>query len=75
MTKVDDAISRRSAINTVMSLYNKCDTLSMDDYRDMLIGAVEVLPPTHPDWNEFLVQCDNCGRMMHVKVGGETNGM
>lgn len=56
VNKVDDAISRKSAINTVMSLYGKCDTLSMDDYRDMLIGALEVLPPTHPD----IIRCKEC---------------
>ena len=77
MTKVDDAISRRSAINTVMSLYNKCDTLSMDDYRDMLIGALEVLPPTHVEAIEGLPSIqyhDPFGNpiYVYVRVGDKT---
>lgn len=38
-------IPRESAIRTAINLYHKCDTGSLEDYRDMMIEALEVLPP------------------------------
>lgn len=28
------------------------------------------MPSAQADWNELMVQCDNCGHMIHVKIGG-----
>lgn len=36
-------IPRESAIRTAINLYHKCDTGSLEDYRDMMIEALEVL--------------------------------
>lgn len=41
---MDDLIRRDAAINTALNMYHRCNG-SLEDYRDMMIEALEVLPP------------------------------
>ena len=41
---MDDSISRQKVIDTIYAMYEKCDTHSIEDYRDLLIESIEVLP-------------------------------
>lgn len=39
-----DLINRQAAIDTAEAMHDRCDTLSVDDYRDMMVEALTVLP-------------------------------
>lgn len=49
---MDDLISRQAAINTVLSIRQKCDTNDIDEYRDILVECFEVLPTAEPNEEE-----------------------
>ena len=40
-----DAIPRESAIRTAEVMRERCDTGSLDDYRDLMVNTLEMLPP------------------------------
>lgn len=42
--KIDDLISRQEVISTINVLRTRCDTDDIDDYHDLLVEAIEVLP-------------------------------
>lgn len=39
-----DLISRQAAINTVQTMYERCDTGDITDYRDLMYESIIVLP-------------------------------
>lgn len=39
-----DAIDREKAIDTANVMYERCDTGSLEDYRDLMVEALRVLP-------------------------------
>ena len=48
-----DLISRKSAINTVINMRNRCGN-DINDFYDLLIESFKVLPPVEPktgNWN------------------------
>lgn len=40
----DDSISRKKALDTVRTMYDRCDTGDVRDYRDLMLEAFEALP-------------------------------
>lgn len=46
----DDSISRKKALDTVRTMYDRCDTGDMRDYRDLMSEAIEALPSAEPGW-------------------------
>ena len=46
---VSDCISRQAAINTIQTMYERCDTGDITDYRDMMRESIIVLP-SGPEW-------------------------
>ena len=46
---MDDTISRQAAISTATTMYERCDTGDIIDYRDMMVESLEVLPSAQPD--------------------------
>ena len=45
--KMTDLISRQAAIDTVHSMYKRCDTGDITDYRDLMYESFAVLPSVH----------------------------
>ena len=43
-----DLISRQAAINTAFTMRCRCDTNDIDDYANMILAALEVLPTIEP---------------------------
>ena len=65
-----DTISRQAALETVRTMHKRCDTGSVEDYRDLLVDCFKNLPSAQPDrktgW--WLIregisdaQCSECG--------------
>lgn len=50
---MDDSISRRAAINTAKTMRDRCDTGDIDDYRDLMVESLMVLPSADPEWELF----------------------
>lgn len=46
---MDDLISRRAAISTATTMYERCDTGDIIDYRDMMVESLKVLPSAQSD--------------------------
>lgn len=46
-------INRQAAIDTAEAMHDRCDTLSVDDYRDMMVEALTVLPSAQPDLSGY----------------------
>lgn len=44
----DDSISRKKALDTVRTMYDRCDTGDVRDYRDLMLEAFEALPSAQP---------------------------
>lgn len=71
---MEDLIRRQAAINTVQTMYERCDTGDMTDYRDLMYESIIVLPsvqerrgrwihdgydfPGGVDW----IHCSECGK-------------
>ena len=66
-------IEKQKAVNTVLAMYERCDTGSMEDFRELMIGALEVLPEVEAepvrhgkwldredDYDNYVV-CSECG--------------
>jgi hypothetical protein len=49
-TNVGDMISRQAAIQTAERMYRRCDTSSIEDYHDLMVDALTVLPSAQPGW-------------------------
>ena len=47
-------ISRQAAIGTAETMYERCDTGDIIDYRDMMVESLKVLPSAQ------LTPCDVC---------------
>lgn len=72
--KMEDLISRQKVINTINVLRTRCDTDDIEDYHDLLVEAMEVLPPSpsRPPWipcserlpEEEVLCCDTRGDMI-----------
>lgn len=52
----DELISRKAAIETVHSMYKRCDTGDITDYRDMMHESIIVLPSVQPE----IIRCGQC---------------
>ena len=57
----NDAISKQAAVDTVRTMYDRCDTGSIQDCRDMIVEALKVLPSVMPD----IIRCEDCKHMQH----------
>ena len=53
---MDDLISRQAAIDTAKTMYDRCDTGEMEDYRDLIVSCFEVLPSAQPE----VIRCKDC---------------
>lgn len=54
---MSDLIGREKAINTAHSMRKVCDTDNIDDYHDLIVAALNDLPPS--DVVE-VVRCKDC---------------
>ena len=46
---VNDTISRQAAVQTAERMYERCDTGNVEDYHDLMVEALTVLPSAQPD--------------------------
>ena len=53
---MDDLIERQAAIDAANRSYEVCDTGSLEDYRDVMVLSLEVLPPARDEAIESLVK-------------------
>jgi hypothetical protein len=58
-TTCNDTISRQSALETVRTMHKRCDTGSVEDYRDLLVTCFKNLPSAQPE----IIRCKEC--LMH----------
>lgn len=42
---MDELISKQAVINTINAMRERCDTDDIDDYHDLMVEAIENLPP------------------------------
>ena len=74
---MEDTIYRSRAIDTAHTMRKMCDTDNIDDYHDLIVGALEVLPKAKPSgkWiyisakhpQDYVLQCPYCGRKYWYK--------
>lgn len=74
---MDDTIYRGKAIDTAHLMRKVCDTDNIDDYHDLIVGALEVLPVAKPTgkWKyisakhpqDYFLQCPFCSRKFWYK--------
>lgn len=70
---MNDLISRQAAINTAFTMRCRCDTNDIDDYANMILAALEVLPTIEPKcgkWisnSPFTGNCSECGGSGNLK--------
>ena len=53
---MSDLISRQAAIETARTMYERCDTLDMLDYCNLMLTALKELPSAQPE----IVRCKEC---------------
>lgn len=80
-----DPIDRQKAIDTANAMFERCDTGSIEDYHDLMVEALKVLPATEPP-DEWCTDCKEYDQERHccprfnkviretLKDIGETNG-
>lgn len=66
-----DLIYRQTAIDTANTMYERCDTGSIEDYHDLMVEALKVLPAADTDFSDF---CDRLykGAYERGKVDAES---
>ena len=52
---INDLIRRQATINTVINMRNRCGN-DINDFYDLLIESVKVLPSAEPKW----IPCKEC---------------
>ena len=69
---MSDIISRQDAIDTVLTMFDRCDG-DINDYRDLLVESFKVLPSQERKTGKWiernpqnsdkcrLIECDQCG--------------
>ena len=75
-----DLISRQAAIDAILAVTGNSSVRELYEHvqehglSDMWSGGVSAaidiiiaVPSAQPDWTEIMIQCDNCGHMIHAK--------
>lgn len=57
--KTDDTISRQDAIDTVLTMFDRCDTGEITDYRDLMVESFKVLPSQERKKGKWISDSDD----------------
>lgn len=57
-----ELISRQAAIKTAFTMRCRCDTNDIDDYANMMLCALNILPTVEPKKAKWIIRKDALGR-------------
>ena len=65
---VNDTISRQAAVQTAERMYERCDTGNVEDYHDLMVEALTVLPSAQPSVSKTEIIGDTISRQAAINV-------